>query len=214
MTPRHARSRRTPRQTRIEKRLPRIPPPPQRVLAIPDAALRTMKQSFSAAPRHNRRPRPRNIPRWQPRNTLKIPQTIPSGGHAEIQTSITPPSDPGDTTPIDIQNEAYTIIRSDPGIVARERWYLRTTPQWSAFIDSLSDPEVPYTTDMLTEIYQSRILRADTGPIIQHPAFNPGLLEEKFDRDFKYAVRGQQLDQLATELASPNARDAWFEKGH
>lgn len=110
-----------------------------------------------------------------------------------------------------LYDEYYAAIRADPGIVVRKQWYVRWAPQWSAYFDSLSDSTIRYMPEMLSEIYRGKIYKEHTSRVLEHPAFDPKLLEREFYRYFKQSLRSNDHGFLAAVLSNPQARDSWFE---
>lgn len=108
-------------------------------------------------------------------------------------------------------NESYAAIRSNPGIVVDKQWYVRWAPQWAAYFDSLADPAVRFTPEMLSEIYQGKIYEEHKSRVLEHPAFDPKLLEAEFHRFFRQSLRGNDHVLLAAVLTNPQAKDEWFQ---
>lgn len=107
-------------------------------------------------------------------------------------------------------DDYYAAIRADPGIVVSQQWYLKWSPQWDAYYASLTDPQIRYTPEMLTAIYQGRVYSEHVLPLLRHPAFDPQLLEREYRRFLKHARFGNDLDLLGAVLSSPQARSDWF----
>lgn len=108
-------------------------------------------------------------------------------------------------------DECYAAIRSNPEIVVEKQWYLRWAPEWNAYYESLNDPSVIYTPEVLSRIYRGGIYKEHTSRLLEHPAFDPKLLETEFHRLFGQALRGKDDFSLAAVLTNPQAKDAWFQ---
>lgn len=108
--------------------------------------------------------------------------------------------------------EYYAALRTDPGIVVQQQWYRNEMPQRDAYHDSLKDPAVPYTPEILSKIYQSRIDGFDKVRILEHPACDPLLLESEFHRMFEEPFGYDDANLLEALLKHPRAKDAWFER--
>ncbi len=113
------------------------------------------------------------------------------------------------------RRKLYEMIRKDPGIVVREEWFkpYGESGKMSAYISSLSDPEIEYDTSVIMDLYakneQMRLV------LVTHPSFDLHILEQRFERNMEllegYYIRTGG-DELSAILSNPHARTEWFER--
>lgn len=108
--------------------------------------------------------------------------------------------------------EYYAALRTNPGIVVQEKWYRDEMPQQDAYHDSLKDPAVAYTPEILSKIYQSDIDGHEKIRILEHPACDLLLMESEFHRLFEEQSHYVDDNLLEALLKHPRAKDAWFER--
>jgi hypothetical protein len=102
----------------------------------------------------------------------------------------------------------YSILRSDPGIVVRDRWDKATDERRHAYRMSLQTLDVTYSQVTLSQLYS--LDDQMTVMLLAHPSFDADLLEREFHRTLKKALRGVQCDSLQAIMRNPTAKDEWF----
>ena len=95
----------------------------------------------------------------------------------------------------------YEELRRDPEIALREKWYELHREHREAFHDSLKDPAVPYTLDLLKRFYTEAPVTRDV--IFSHPACDAAFLSEHFEEACERAA-SINLQMLAAIVSNPN----------
>ena len=105
--------------------------------------------------------------------------------------------------------ELYEILRRDPEIALRERWYAIYDEHVRVFGDSLKDPTVPYSLQLLKRFYDEAPTTRDG--IFAHPACDSTFLSEHFQEAYERAV-SINYGMLASIVSNPDTPIELVEK--
>jgi hypothetical protein len=103
----------------------------------------------------------------------------------------------------------YQQLQRDPEIALREQWYLLYDEHGRAFNDSIKDPNIPYTLDLLKRFYAEAPVTRDV--IFSHPACDTAFLSEHFQEAYDRA-HSISYGMLASLVSNPNTPRELVEK--
>lgn len=114
------------------------------------------------------------------------------------------------------QDEFHALLRKDPGLAIRERWYLAEDERQEAYRYSLWLKDVPYSPENLASLYavtdDGMFPDSLMAHILAHPAFSPEVLRKEYRRAILELLDTGECWRLRAIIESPKFEQAWLEE--
>lgn len=114
------------------------------------------------------------------------------------------------------RDEFHALLRKDPGLAIRERWYLAKDQRQEAYRYSLWLKDVPYSPEDLASLYavtnDGMFPESLMAHILAQPAFSPEVLKKEYRRAILEMLETGECWRLRTIIESPKFEQAWLEE--